>query len=107
MIVFGGLSATGTVSGSVFILELKTLAWNKGTDVPQTQSRSAHSCATNGNSFIAWGGKQRRMQSFQIILVYINLTKPQMVILFDRPELNRGHGQCSSHLQHPNRSMGP
>ncbi|KAG0048747.1 Multiple epidermal growth factor-like domains protein 8 [Gryganskiella cystojenkinii] len=57
MIVFGGISSSDVVSGRLFILDMKTLTWTLGENAPPAQARYGHSCATNGDSFLVWGGQ--------------------------------------------------
>ncbi|GJJ72474.1 hypothetical protein EMPS_04832 [Entomortierella parvispora] len=73
MIMFGG--ATGNFSsitshGSIYILDLTTLTWSQGVDAPASEFRFGHSCAINGDSFIAWGGSTLQTMMSSTPLIY-------------------------------------
>ena len=55
MIIYGGMDAKN-VEGGFFILDLQNLIWTQGAANP-SGFRSGHACATNGDSFVVWGGK--------------------------------------------------
>ncbi|KAG0043239.1 hypothetical protein BGZ83_011686 [Gryganskiella cystojenkinii] len=57
MIAFGGISSTNTISAGLFILNLKNMNWTQGTSAPASQARYGHTCTTNGDSFLVWGGQ--------------------------------------------------
>lgn len=57
MIIFGGIRVNTPASSSLFILHINNLTWTEGSDVGVANGRIDHVCATNGDSFIVWGGK--------------------------------------------------
>ncbi|KAG0047396.1 hypothetical protein BGZ83_007544 [Gryganskiella cystojenkinii] len=81
MILFGGVSLSKAVSGSIFILDLKTLSWTQGASVPTSQARFGHVCATNGDSFLAWGGQNSNLVMDNIPIIY-NIPKNQWMDQF-------------------------
>ncbi|KAG0031350.1 hypothetical protein BGZ81_001378 [Podila clonocystis] len=58
MVLFGG-EGVGEVSGGIFFLNIKTLAWTRGDDIEISLRRVNHVCTTAGDSFVAWGGGTR------------------------------------------------
>ena len=57
MIVFGGRYTSGVDSGSIYILDVKTMVWTQGTDADPSQNRTGMACTVAGDNFVAWGGK--------------------------------------------------
>ncbi|GJJ72470.1 hypothetical protein EMPS_04828 [Entomortierella parvispora] len=56
MIVFGGMNVGLQVSARLSIFHIKNMTWTDGADVGAANARMGHVCATNGDSFIVWGG---------------------------------------------------
>jgi len=57
LIVFGGVNIKNQYSSRLFFLNLGNFTWTEGTDAGAINARSSHVCATNGDSFVVWGGK--------------------------------------------------
>ncbi|KAF9903620.1 hypothetical protein EC991_003485 [Linnemannia zychae] len=55
LIVFGGTNNVEVASGEVHIFDTATYTWTKGAVSPSARSDIA--CASSGDFFIAWGGK--------------------------------------------------
>ncbi|KAF9365795.1 hypothetical protein BGX34_008255 [Mortierella sp. NVP85] len=57
VVLFGGysLSLNATV-GDMFILDVPTLTWKKGTSSPPRDVRRYHACALSNDQLIVWGG---------------------------------------------------
>lgn len=55
---FGGAEDMDTI-GDIHVLDLTTLTWEKGTDLPIDNSRAWASCAVSNGYFMAWGGVHR------------------------------------------------
>ncbi|KAG0043240.1 hypothetical protein BGZ83_011687 [Gryganskiella cystojenkinii] len=74
MILFGGLVGdtvkAKVFSSSIYILDIKTLTWTKGPDAPINRARSSHACATNGDSFIVWGGRNQDGVMPNTLMIY-------------------------------------
>ncbi|KAF9204896.1 hypothetical protein BGZ49_004743 [Haplosporangium sp. Z 27] len=83
IVVFGGQSSSTKSSGSIYILDLKSLSWTKGTDVGSSEGRSGMACTITGNNFIAWGGYQNDT-SFNVLntTIIYNLSIGQWVTQF-------------------------
>lgn len=56
MILFGGFDQVGNALGDIFILDVATLKWTRGTDGSATAARAFTACAVTNDLFIAWGG---------------------------------------------------
>ncbi|KAF9365794.1 hypothetical protein BGX34_008254 [Mortierella sp. NVP85] len=57
VVLFGGYpEGLKTTVGDIFILDVQTLTWKKGTSAPQDARRSS-ACAISNDYFIAWGGQ--------------------------------------------------
>jgi hypothetical protein len=55
MLLFGGDTGSASVA-TLSILDVKTMAWSKAKDAPDTRSDMA--CSVSGDNFIVWGGKR-------------------------------------------------
>jgi len=57
VVLFGGysLSLNATI-GDMFILDVPTLTWKKGTSSPPRDVRRYHACALSNDQLIVWGG---------------------------------------------------
>ncbi|KAG0212085.1 hypothetical protein BGX28_006846 [Mortierella sp. GBA30] len=72
MIVFGGMSLNRTPQGSVYVLDLETRIWTKGTNIAPAQNRSDMACAAAGDNFVAWGGEYNatKISNFGTPVIY-------------------------------------
>ncbi|KAF9987513.1 hypothetical protein BGZ65_003294, partial [Modicella reniformis] len=60
MVFFGGEDAMGlTTYNDIYVLDLTTLTWTKGQDLPPESSRHGAACAVSNGQFIAWGGSRK------------------------------------------------
>ncbi|KAG0254451.1 hypothetical protein BG011_005776 [Mortierella polycephala] len=60
IVVFGGQNnGNKDTLGSIYILDIKSMAWTKGVDVDPAQNRKNMACTVAGDSFVAWGGSDR------------------------------------------------
>ncbi|KAF9918230.1 hypothetical protein BX616_009826 [Lobosporangium transversale] len=60
MILFGGLGEGDTVLGDLYILDVSTMIWTRGSDAGFTGARMNHACATSKDFFVVWGGSTSR-----------------------------------------------
>ncbi|KAG0316867.1 hypothetical protein BGZ97_006280 [Linnemannia gamsii] len=58
MLLFGGDTGSASVA-TLSILDVKTMAWSKAKDAPDTRSDMA--CSVSGDNFIVWGGYKRNI----------------------------------------------
>ncbi|KAF9912736.1 hypothetical protein EC991_009472 [Linnemannia zychae] len=56
MIVFGGIGASNTALGDIYILDTSNLKWSRGTDGGVSVARAYTACAISNDMFVAWGG---------------------------------------------------
>ena len=56
MIVFGGFNVQLQYSSRLFLLNLGNFTWTEGVDAGAINARGYHTCSTNGDSFVVWGG---------------------------------------------------
>ncbi|KAK5823557.1 hypothetical protein F5H01DRAFT_363222 [Linnemannia elongata] len=56
MVVFGGSFRDDTQLDDIYILDVPTMTWTKGSDPPVPLDRSNMACTVGGDNFIAWGG---------------------------------------------------
>ncbi|KAF9146298.1 hypothetical protein BGX30_001949 [Mortierella sp. GBA39] len=56
MILFGGFDQVGRALGDIYILDVATLKWTRGTDGGATAARAYTACAVTNDLFVAWGG---------------------------------------------------
>ncbi|KAF9365787.1 hypothetical protein BGX34_008247 [Mortierella sp. NVP85] len=57
VVLFGGYSSSlNATVGDIFILDVPTLTWKKGTSTPPRDVRRSAACALSGDYFIVWGG---------------------------------------------------
>jgi len=55
--VFGGYSKNSdSISGDIFILDVPTLTWTKGSSTSPRDVRRSPACALSNGQFVAWGG---------------------------------------------------
>ncbi|KAG0048147.1 hypothetical protein BGZ83_006844 [Gryganskiella cystojenkinii] len=79
MVVFGGLDASNSVSGAIFVLDLASMNWIAGNPAPSPRYDMA--CAVAGDSFLAYGGSGVGISNAPIIIY--NLRTNQWVNQFD------------------------
>ncbi|KAF9386495.1 hypothetical protein CPC16_007501 [Podila verticillata] len=81
MVVFGGIPATTVTNitdipadglSDIYVLDVASLTWTKGSDGGQERARSGHVCAVSRDTLVAWGGISRAGNSLpgQILSVY-------------------------------------
>ncbi|KAI1316302.1 hypothetical protein EDD11_010145 [Mortierella claussenii] len=56
MIVFGGIDQSGAALSDIYVLDVASLSWTKGTDGGAAVSRSNTACAVTNDMFVSWGG---------------------------------------------------
>lgn len=56
MILFGGFDQFGRELGEIYVLDVATLRWTRGTDGGATAARAHTACAITNDLFVAWGG---------------------------------------------------
>ncbi|KAG0295819.1 hypothetical protein BGZ96_010937 [Linnemannia gamsii] len=56
MILFGGFDQFGRELGDIYVLDVATLGWTRGTDGGATAARAHTACAITNDLFVAWGG---------------------------------------------------
>ncbi|KAF8961694.1 hypothetical protein BGZ46_001304 [Entomortierella lignicola] len=56
IIVFGGQTSSGTLLGSLFILNVTTMTWSQGASIDPTLNRAGMACAVSGDNLVVWGG---------------------------------------------------
>ncbi|KAF9118607.1 hypothetical protein BGW39_001013, partial [Mortierella sp. 14UC] len=56
MILFGGYEKPGRFLNDIYILDVATLKWTKGTPGGPTVARRRASCAVTNDYFVVWGG---------------------------------------------------
>ncbi|KAF8933977.1 hypothetical protein BGZ47_010566 [Haplosporangium gracile] len=56
MVVFGGSVRDDTQLGDIYILDVPTMTWSKGSAPPVPLNRSNMACTVGGDNFVAWGG---------------------------------------------------
>ncbi|KAG0282101.1 hypothetical protein BGZ96_000831 [Linnemannia gamsii] len=57
MILFGGLASGGNSVGSLYMLDVQSLAWNLTATAPSGQGRHSMACSVSGDNVIIWGGE--------------------------------------------------
>ncbi|KAF9435613.1 hypothetical protein BGZ76_005900 [Entomortierella beljakovae] len=55
MIVFGGILYSSYQS-NLYILDVESMKWTRGTDIEQSLARLRMACSVSGDSFVSWGG---------------------------------------------------
>ncbi|KAG9071515.1 hypothetical protein KI688_005727 [Linnemannia hyalina] len=56
MVVFGGSITEDTQLDDIYILDVPTMTWTKGSTPPVPLNRSNMACTVGGDNFVAWGG---------------------------------------------------
>ncbi|KAF9551836.1 hypothetical protein EC957_004159 [Mortierella hygrophila] len=74
MILFGGFDQVGRALGDIYILDVATLKWTRGTDGGATAARAYTACAVTNDLFLAWGGVVPDQQSKFASAVSQNIT---------------------------------
>ncbi|KAF9119457.1 hypothetical protein BGW39_000288 [Mortierella sp. 14UC] len=57
MLLFGGLTSTGTAVGSLYTLDVTNMAWSLSQTTQPNQNRSGMACSVSGDNFVVWGGQ--------------------------------------------------
>ncbi|KAK3843927.1 MAG: hypothetical protein J3R72DRAFT_489062 [Linnemannia gamsii] len=70
MILFGGTSVHEDSSSAIYILDVETGAWTAGKTANVNQARCNMACAVAGDSFVAWGGDNKRFNVDATPIVY-------------------------------------
>ncbi|CAO3563794.1 unnamed protein product [Mortierella alpina] len=72
MVVFGGTGPSGIPQGSIYILDVKTMSWTRGTDPEARQNRTGMACTVAGDNFVVWGGDYilTAVDSFATPIIY-------------------------------------
>ncbi|KAG9061504.1 hypothetical protein KI688_007082 [Linnemannia hyalina] len=66
----GDLNVTENSSSAIYILDVKTAQWTAGKVANVNQARCNMACAVAGDSFIAWGGDNKRVNMDAAPIVY-------------------------------------
>ncbi|KAF9110031.1 hypothetical protein BGX27_006868 [Mortierella sp. AM989] len=56
MVLFSGVSNLGLPLNDIYFLDVATMTWTRGPDIPRVNTRFKSSCAVSGDFFISWGG---------------------------------------------------
>ncbi|KAF9117575.1 hypothetical protein BGW39_002053 [Mortierella sp. 14UC] len=80
MIVFGGIGASNSALGDIYVLDTSDLKWSKGADGGVSVARAYTACAVSNDMFVAWGGCDGAMATMtsNVTVVY-NLKTNQWV----------------------------
>ncbi|KAF9144704.1 hypothetical protein BGX30_011725 [Mortierella sp. GBA39] len=70
MVLFGGTDVAENSSSAIYILDVKTAQWTAGKAANVNQARCNMACAVAGDSFIAWGGDNKRVNMDAAPIVY-------------------------------------
>ncbi|KAF9950860.1 hypothetical protein BGZ72_007558 [Mortierella alpina] len=61
LIVFGGISTElFSTLGGIYILDVLSLSWKKGTNIDPSQNRTGMACTVAGDNFVVWGGNNNK-----------------------------------------------
>ncbi|KAG0055784.1 hypothetical protein BGZ89_002276 [Linnemannia elongata] len=99
MIVFGGRYTSGVDSGSIYILDVKTMVWTQGTAADPSQNRTGMACTVAGDNFVAWGGDYNASTSKFTAPIIYNLKSNQWTTQFSlvpSPSITSSTGAPSS-----------
>ncbi|KAF9121789.1 hypothetical protein BGX30_002366 [Mortierella sp. GBA39] len=99
MIVFGGRYTSGVDSGSIYILDVKTMDWTQGTAADPSQNRTGMACTVAGDNFVAWGGDYNTSTSKFTAPIIYNLKSNQWTTQFSlapSPSITSSTGAPSS-----------
>ncbi|KAG0375196.1 hypothetical protein BGX24_009430, partial [Mortierella sp. AD032] len=72
MILFGGYEG-GNPLDDIYILDVESMKWTKGTPGGPTVARGGASCAVTNDLFVAWGGASRTSTSLELTTVTQNV----------------------------------
>ncbi|KAF9917976.1 hypothetical protein BX616_010725 [Lobosporangium transversale] len=57
IVLFGGAkTAEQPPMNDIYFLDVKSMTWTKGPDIPPAAARHSSACAISGDFFVAWGG---------------------------------------------------
>ncbi|KAG0273579.1 hypothetical protein BGZ95_010621, partial [Linnemannia exigua] len=82
MILFGGTDVNEDSSSAIYILDVETGAWTAGKAANINQARCNMACAVAGDSFVAWGGDNKRVNMDATPIVY-NLVSNEWTTQFN------------------------
>ncbi|KAF9128427.1 hypothetical protein BGW39_005051 [Mortierella sp. 14UC] len=74
MILFGGFDQSGRALDDIYILDVSSLKWTKGTPGGPTVARGCASCAVTNDYFVVWGGAVPALASSTVTVVSQNVT---------------------------------
>ncbi|KAG0370751.1 hypothetical protein BGZ54_004252 [Gamsiella multidivaricata] len=78
LMLFGGLNPLGTsVLGDIYILDVATLTWAKGTDMTTVGARSSAACGVSSDYFLSWGGSTLNQAVFANTTLIYNMRTNQ------------------------------
>lgn len=66
--MFGGTSNNADMNSDIFILDTNTNLWSKGDEPPKI--RQGMTCATGGDYFVVWSGKNYGNVSLSLSLSF-------------------------------------
>ncbi|KAF9962762.1 hypothetical protein BGZ70_007902 [Mortierella alpina] len=71
LVVFGGIStALFSTLGSIYVLDVLSLSWKKGTNIDPSQNRTGMACTVAGDNFVVWGGNNNKHTPIQPLVIY-------------------------------------
>ncbi|KAG0358251.1 Leucine-zipper-like transcriptional regulator 1, partial [Mortierella sp. AD032] len=73
MILFGGYEG-GSHLNDIYILDVESMKWTKGTPAGPTVARGGASCAVTNDLFVAWGGATKSSATQMLTTVIRNVT---------------------------------
>ncbi|KAF9905586.1 Host cell factor 1 [Linnemannia zychae] len=74
MVVFGGSVKADVQLGDIYILDVPTMTWMKGSSPPVPLNRSNMACTVGGDNFVAWGGYNAQ-KAIDVTPIIYNLKK--------------------------------
>ncbi|KAF9365737.1 hypothetical protein BGX34_008602 [Mortierella sp. NVP85] len=103
MVFFGGATGTqGMTTGDVYILDVDTQVWKKGSSAPAKDTRTTPACAMSNNQLIVWGGNHLSGETYGAVehdvLVY-DITNDSWTSKYTAPSNPTGsksHDQSST-----------
>ncbi|KAI8359641.1 hypothetical protein B0O80DRAFT_440725 [Mortierella sp. GBAus27b] len=77
MVLFGGFGkdpvradTLGPGLNDLYILDVNSMTWTRGSDAPSAEARGGHSCAVSGDYLIVWGGASNTLSRVSDVVVY-------------------------------------
>ncbi|KAF9346920.1 hypothetical protein BGX26_001548 [Mortierella sp. AD094] len=85
-LLFGGATFNLQPLGGIYILDVQSMSWTKGTDIGPSLNRMNMACTNAGDNFVAWGGGQGNdnISSLGTPVIY-NLKTNQWTTQFSLP----------------------